>query len=186
MRKGLLVALIVVSSSLGCTTSRTRARCVLVASPVKPSQDAVPPQLSTMAANPVKSAVRMSVSPQVPLRCNGSSTISGRYYPDDPVDDLTAMWVGAGKSDNQPRQLCPAFPSDLVLEKSGIEERPCGHNACENRQIAFATEEGVKVHVLFYDDPSRHRLDRANDFPSGACYYRVYSVSVSWEGDGPQ
>jgi hypothetical protein len=170
---------------LGCPTSRDNARCVLVASPIKPQGDVVPPQLSVMAANPFDAPVRMSADPQVPIRCNGSSTIGGRFYPDSPVDDLTATWLGTGKSDNQPRMVCPAFPSKLVHEAPGIVDRPCGASACENQQLRFESQ-GVAVHILFYDDPGRHRPDRANDLPSGACYYRLLSMSVSWDGKGPQ
>lgn len=169
----------------GCPTSRDNVRCVLVASPVKPHAEIVPPQLSGMAATPFAAPVRMNVNKPAPIRCNGAPTVDVGYFPDDPVDDLTATWIGTGLSDHLPRMVCPAFPSKLVPESPGIMERPCGPSACENRQVRFESQ-GVQLHILFYDDPALHRSDRANESPSGACYYRLYSFSVSWNGEGPQ
>jgi hypothetical protein len=122
----------------------------------------------------------MSALPPEPLHC-GPAPLPF----DSPIDALTAVWVGAATEDNQVRRDCPAFPSKLTAEDPQIKKPPCGAAACPNQQVAFG-EEGVRVHVLFYDDPSRHRPSQSAEAPSGACYYRVYAVSVAWDGKGPQ
>jgi hypothetical protein len=165
-------------SSMGCPTSRPLARCVIVASPVNPQAEVVAPQLSLAAANPVGDPVRMSGNQVLPLRCGG-----GLF--DDPVDDLTAVLRGTGRSDGQPRAVCPAFPVGLVAESPALVERPCGVAACPNRQVR-SVGHGPTTYLLFYDDPGRHRPERAAEVPSGACYYRLYALSVSWEGAAPQ
>jgi hypothetical protein len=168
---------------LGCPTSRPAARCVIVASPADEAR--APPQLSIMGANPVAKPARMSVDPQVPVHCGGPLLPGGGYYPDSPVDDLTSISRGASASDGQSLVVCPAFPAPLVEERSQIPTSPCGPAACANRQFVFARGD-VQVHFLFYDDPSRHRSENAKQAPSGACFYRLYAVSVAWDGKGPQ
>ncbi|HEY2516482.1 MAG TPA: hypothetical protein VGI39_36680 [Polyangiaceae bacterium] len=155
---------------------------MIVASPPAAGLPAAPPELTIMARNPFNDDVRMSTAPRHPgpLHCGPA--------PDDgssPIDALTALWSGGATLDGQRRDDCPAFPAKLSAEGPQIAERPCGPAACPNQQVAFG-EGGVRVHVLFYDDPSQHRPERAKEAPSGACYYRVYAVSVAWDGKGPQ
>ena len=126
----------------------------------------------------------MSGTPDVPLRCNGKGP-DGRDYLDDPVDDLTAVVKGAGVVDGQLRAVCPAFPTALTSEPPSVREPPCGASACPNRQYQSEAH-GLAVHRLFYDDPGRRRPERAAELPSGACYYRLYAIAVSWDGKAAQ
>ena len=178
-----------------CPTSRSSERCVLVAS------EASPPVLTPAAANPVLEPVRMRAGHPSPVRCNGkvlgaALDAGAGFYPDDPVDDLTAIVKGSGMVDGQSRVVCPAFPSSLTPEPAGILQMPCGPTACPNKQLV-ATEHGMSVHMLFYDDPGLH-IGSTSVGTSGAhanpetipipvsCYYRLLALSVSWEGKAPQ
>jgi len=168
---------------LGCPTSRPSVRCSIVASPIG-GQGVVPPQLTSIAKNPTAAAAPMQASPETPVSCTTPPDLPA-YLRGSPIDDLTAMWVGAATVNGQPRRDCPVFPAKLAVEAPQVTARPCGEQACPNQQLAFG-DRGTRVHVLFYDDPSRHDMTRASERPSGACYYRVYAVSVAWDGDGPQ
>jgi hypothetical protein len=177
----------------GCPTSRKMERCVLVA-----SQRGA--ELSTAAENPVLEPVRVAPSHPSPVRCAGKLLASdgpdgpnapnvpnarAPFLPDDPIDDMTAIVRGSGTVDGQPREVCPAFPGPLVEEPLGVRAPPCGPSACPNRQYR-AWASGLAVHLLFYDDPGLHRPERAAETPSGACYYRLLALSLSWEGIAPQ
>jgi hypothetical protein len=169
---------------LGCPTSRSAVRCSIVASPVGAERAVFPPQLTSMARNPTDKPVPMSLSAPTPVRCTTPPDLPA-YLRGSPVDDLTALWVGGATVNGQARRDCPVFPTKLSVEAPTVTERPCGESACPNQQVAFGRD-GVRVHVLFYDDPSRHDLAKVSQPPSGACYYRVYAVSVAWDGEGPQ
>jgi hypothetical protein len=163
----------------GCPASRSTTRCVIVASPAPPEvapassapPGAQPPQLTFASANPAADPVRVRPLRQVPVRCGGAEG-------DHPVDDLTAMLRGSVTTAGQTRQVCPAFPSALVAEAPGIKDPPCGASACPNLQFR-SEQQGTALHFLFHDDPGRHGPDRP-------CYYRLYAVSISWDGPGPQ
>lgn len=165
---------------VGCQTSRNTSRCVLVAS-------GGGPVLSLAAANPVAEPVRVKPDHVSPVRCEGivlgAPVGPPPFFVDDPVDDLTAITRGVALVAGQTRTVCPKLSS--TEEPAGNAERPCGGYACPNRQIRVDGN-GVLVHVVFYDDPGLRRQDRAMESPSGACYYRVLAMSVSWEGEAPQ
>lgn len=164
----------------GCCTSRSTSRCSIVATPVGVQAGPTPPQLTIMARNPVDRPVAMSLKNQVPIHCGPE-----KLPFDSPIDALTAIWVGHEKGDaQQVRTDCPAFPAKLSVEAPQIADPPCGEMACPNQQVTFGTDR-THVHILFYDDPSRHRPGETTR-PSGACYYRVYAVSVAWDGTAPQ
>ncbi len=165
----------------GCPSSRTTARCSIIASPVSATA-ATPPQMTLMARNPTAEPAPLNVSPTLPVHCAGALPA---YLRGSPVDDLTAVWTGAITSNGQPLRVCPSFPSKLTPEAPQIVDPPCGASACPNQQVSFG-DGGTTVHVLFYDDPSQHDPSRATEAPSGACYYRVYAMSVAWDGKAPQ
>lgn len=185
------LSIVALVAATGCPTSRSTSRCVVVAGPhstaatVAPKQGlAFLPQLLPAAASPIAAPVPLRVQQELPVRCNGQGP-DGAAYPDDPIDDLTAIVHGGATVDGQARVVCPAFPLMLVSESPAIVEPPCGPSACANKQYRSATS-SLAVHLLFYDDPGRHRPEFATAEPSGSCYYRLYAMSVSWEGTAPQ
>jgi hypothetical protein len=180
-------ALSILSTGCPCgvnATSRCEARCVVVASPaargpldavVAPGPDAQPlpgappPQLTPFSTNLTTKPVRMAPYRELGLVC-------GRAESDDPVDDRDAL-LHRGQHHGQPRQLCPAFPTELADEPAAIAAPPCGPSACPNVQLR-AEQKGTELHFLFYDSPGAHTREHP-------CYYRLYAVSVSWDGKAP-
>ena len=178
--RGLLLALLL---EAGCHTSRPTARCSILASPVGAESVSYPPQLLTMAENPAVVPAPMALRSPRSVHC-AKGAHEPAYMAGSPMDDLTAIRSGSMALNGQTRTDCPALPERLTLEPPAVTEAPCGEGACANEQVTFAAGSGVRIHILFYDDPSSHH--RETDAGPESCYYRVYALSLAWDGKAPQ
>lgn len=105
------------------------------------------------------------------------------------TDDLSTM-LGTGvtcaPSGVEHVHDCPSFEAlEPVEEPPSIVVKPCGDDACPNRQLRMRNGHGMWTRVVFYDDPACRMTvpEPLCAAASRSCYYRVLSVVVSVSGD---